>query len=78
MILHEIKAFCRGSYTYFSKQKNKDTGHSTDHNGFRLDYIFCSRPLKDKIKDVKIDHNPRKANLSDHAIIYADFDLSRE
>lgn len=48
------------------------------NEGMRLDYILCSEPLKDKIKDVIVDLWPRRRRTpkpSDHAPIIAEFDI---
>jgi len=44
----------------------------------RLDYILCTEPLKDKIKDVIVDLWPRRRRTpkpSDHTPIIAEFDI---
>jgi len=48
------------------------------NEGMRLDYILCSEPLKEKIKDVIVDLWPRRRRTpkpSDHAPIIAEFDI---
>ncbi|OBK24048.1 endonuclease/exonuclease/phosphatase [Mycobacterium asiaticum] len=62
-------------YTWYSKRKDKLTGKSADLNGFRLDYIFVSPPLRRSISDVAILHAPRVAGVSDHASVVAYLDV---
>jgi exodeoxyribonuclease-3 len=50
-------------YTYFSKQKSKD------YNGFRLDYVFVSRALRESVTNAEHVHHVREAGLSDHAMV---------
>lgn len=62
-------------YTYYSKQKDKATGITRDHNGFRLDYVFISPSLRKSLKAASIDHVSRQQGYSDHAMLYADIRL---
>mgnify|MGYP000604350692 CR=1 FL=1 len=59
-------------YTWFTKRKNKETGTSDDYNGFRLDYIFVSPSLREKIVTAEHVHSARIDKLSDHAIVLAE------
>lgn len=56
-------------YTWYTKRKDKHTGESADLNGFRLDYLFVSPPLRGAIGNAAILHAPRKAGASDHASV---------
>src|SRR5205807_3976013 len=58
-----------------SKCKDKLSGKSADLNGFRLDYIFVSSPLRSAIADAAILQEPRKARASDHACVIASIDI---
>ncbi|MDT5182931.1 MAG: exodeoxyribonuclease [Mycobacterium sp.] len=59
-------------YTWYTKRKNKETSVSEDYNGFRLDYVFVSPPLRDSIVDARHIHDVRIDKVSDHAIVIAD------
>lgn len=48
------------------------------NEGMRIDYIFCTKPLIEKLKDVEVDLWPRrrrKPTPSDHAPIIAEFEI---
>ncbi|GAA0603449.1 endonuclease/exonuclease/phosphatase family protein [Virgibacillus siamensis] len=49
-------------YTWFSHK----------HNGYRLDYIFLSPPLKRTPSICDISHHERRQNYSDHAVLIAE------
>ena len=48
------------------------------NEGMRIDYIFCTKPLIDKLKSVEVDLWPRrrrKPTPSDHAPVIAEFEV---
>lgn len=50
------------------------------NEGMRIDYILCTKPLVNKVKDVKVDLWPRRRQSpkpSDHAPVIATLDLSK-
>lgn len=55
------------NYTWYTKRKDKQTGESADLNGFRLDYLFVSPPLRGAIGEAAILQAPRLSGVSDHA-----------
>lgn len=59
-------------YTWYTKRKNKETSASEDYNGFRLDYVFVSPGLRDRIVAAEHVHDVRMNKVSDHAIVIAD------
>lgn len=63
-------------YTWYTKRKNKETQTSDDYNGFRLDYIFVSPTLRDRVVDARHVHDVRINKVSDHAIVLADVDVT--
>ena len=63
-------------YTWYTKRKDKETGESSDYNGFRLDYIFASPPLRPAINETAILHAPRQSGASDHASVLLEVDVS--
>jgi len=56
-------------YTWYSKRRDKATGRTEDHNGFRLDYTFIAPALRAAITAADILHGPRHAGASDHAVV---------
>lgn len=57
----------RKEYTYYSQQ------NSRDYNGFRLDYVFVSALLRDRILKAEHVHHVRGAGkLSDHSIVLSE------
>ena len=69
-------------YLYPDKQQftwwNYIGGAIWKNEGMRLDYILCSKPLKDKLKDITVDLWPRRRRTpkpSDHAPIIAEFGI---
>lgn len=60
-------------YTWFTTRDGKD------FNGFRLDYIWVSSPLRESIRSAQHIHHVRgkvsDGKLSDHAIVVADLTL---
>lgn len=59
-------------YTWYTKRRSKETSTSEDYNGFRLDYIFVSQTLRDRIIDASHVHDVRISKVSDHAIVMVD------
>lgn len=59
-------------FTWYTKRKNKETAVSEDYNGFRLDYVFVSPALSERIEAAEHVHSVRAENLSDHSIVFAD------
>lgn len=54
--------------------KGRDyTWYSSAGNGFRLDYIWASASLADRVIRVWHDHEPRLTLSSDHSAVVADF-----
>ncbi len=45
------------------------TWHSSSGNGFRLDYIWASPSLADRVEMVSLEHEPRLARMSDHSAV---------
>jgi exodeoxyribonuclease-3 len=48
------------------------------NDGMRIDYVLCSKPLKDNFKSIEVDLWPRKRRTptpSDHAPLLADIDI---
>lgn len=41
-------------------------------NGFRVDHAFASRRMETRIQDVRYDHGPRTAGVSDHSMLVLD------
>ena len=64
-------------YTWYTKRKDKETGESSDYNGFRLDYIFASPPLRPAINETAILHAPRQSGASDHASVLLEIELGQ-
>jgi len=64
-------------YTWYTKRKDKQTGQSADLNGFRLDYLFVSPPLRHAISETAILHAPRKVAASDHASVVLEIDVDQ-
>ena len=65
-------------YTYYSKypnRRNKQERSSQNHNGFRLDYVFVSPPLRDGIISARHVHHVREQELSDHSIVVSELDV---
>lgn len=62
-------------FTYYSKQGKKEQGTSQKLNGFRLDYVFVSNPLRDSIFNAMHVHTVRTSGLSDHSIVLADLSI---
>lgn len=62
-------------YTWYSKRKDPCSGETRDLNGFRLDYIFLSPPLKPTLTDTAIVHRVRTTGASDHAGVVADLNV---
>lgn len=57
--------------------KGRDyTWYSSYGNGFRLDYIWASRPLAPLIQRVWHEHEGRLARYSDHCAVVADLSVS--
>ena len=59
-------------YTWYSRRKDRDTGETQDHNGFRLDYVFVSPVLATSLDSAAILHESRWAGCSDHAAVVVD------
>jgi exodeoxyribonuclease III len=59
-------------YTWYTKRKNKELGTSEDYNGFRLDYVFVSSHLRERLNHAEHIHDVRINRLSDHSMVYAD------
>lgn len=62
-------------YTWYTKRRNKETSASEDYNGFRLDYIFVSAGLRDRVVDARHIHDVRIRKVSDHAMVLTDITL---
>jgi exodeoxyribonuclease-3 len=68
-----FRKYCRetGQYTYYDY---RDRNAVSRHIGWRLDYIFATKPLADKCKSAYIDVEPRLAEKpSDHTFMVAEF-----
>ncbi len=63
-------------YTWYSQRTNKTLGTREDYNGFRLDYVFVSPPLRNHIASVEHIHSVRSEKLSDHSAICADIEVN--
>lgn len=41
-------------------------------NGFRIDHVFCTRSVDDRILGVHYDHSPRTSRITDHSALIVD------
>lgn len=46
-----------------------------EKNGFRLDYMFVTPGLAEKIRSVRYSHDERMSGISDHSMLIVDIDL---
>lgn len=54
------------------KGKLDHTWFSHKNNGFRLDYLFLSPKLSNRLAACELSHCEREANFSDHAVLIAE------
>ena len=48
---------------------------STAKNGFRIDHVFCTAQLNQKVTSVSYAHRPREVSATDHSAMIVDFAL---
>ena len=49
--------------------------YSAQRNGFRIDHVFCSKSLDQKVLDVRYLHDPRVKKITDHSALSISLNL---
>lgn len=60
------------SWRHFHGNKRDYTWYSNIGNGFRIDYAFLSKPIRNGLVDVYHSHSERIKNYSDHSALIID------